>query len=479
MQKIKYTIAIILTIMVTYSCDFLDNKPKGMTIPSNYEDYEKLLNQQSLGNSTSSSILNITDDVHLINREGATASDYVFENKSDDVKNLYRFKGGQLYVSGVKDYDWNSSYDRIFTLNTIINAVMGSKGSTEESKLRLKAEALFSRAFDYFNLVNLYGKHYDATTAATDFGIPYVTKADINQKYVRHTVQEVYDFIFQDLEEAGKSLAEIAPNNFDPIKSDMHSFYSRIYLFMGNFEKALESANKALEANSNLLNLNDYEYADGSTWGRVFLKGDKSVRLPDMESVEANYVKWGGTNLRGNTMLSEEMRTLFTKDLDNSSIDLRKEFYFSEDSVNMGRTDYFPGECAYVLYAYENVGFTSVENILIAAECEARIGSKDRAMTLINKLRDNRIENNIDVTAANNSDALNFILEERRRELVMKGSFRYFDLKRLNKEDQFKKSIVHTVEGVTYTLDPNDPKYIMPINQEILNFNPDMPQYER
>ena len=30
--------------------------------------------------------------------------------------------------------------------------------------------------------------------------------------------------------------------------------------------------------------------------------------------------------------------------------------------------------------------------MLIAAECEARVGSKDNAMSYVNKLRDNRIK---------------------------------------------------------------------------------------
>ena len=42
---------------------------------------------------------------------------------------------------------------------------------------------------------------------------------------------------------------------------------------------------------------------------------------------------------------------------------------------------------------------SSPEIYLIAAECEAREGSIERAIALINKLRDNRIKNNTDIVA--------------------------------------------------------------------------------
>lgn len=52
-------------------------------------------------------------------------------------------------------------------------------------------------------------------------------------------------------------------------------------------------------------------------------------------------------------------------------------------------------------------------------------------------------------------------------------------MKRLNYEDKFKKTVTHTADGETFTLAPNDNRYIFPINQMILNYNPGMPQYER
>lgn len=471
-------LAVSLLISVTGCDDYLNNVPKGMTIPQYMEDYQKLLNSQSLINASDGMLDYLTDNIHLLDKN-ATASYYIYINKDESVRNLYSFKPGQVYVEGTKDYIWNNAYERLFTLNTVINEVMDSKGGSEEAKLRIKAEALFGRAYEYYNLVNTYAKQYNSQTANKDLGIPYLTEADINQKYQRHTVAEVYEKMLADLDEAASHIPDITANRAHPNKAALYSFYAKIYLSMGDYTKALKYANDALALNSALLNLNNYDKAEGTTWGRVYKKGNPSERLPDINHPEANYVKWLSGSLQGSVMLSSEMRDLYKKDL-NGATDLRKEYFFAENQVNLGgSTDYFPGECAFVLYANFNVGFTSTENYFIAAECEARIGSKDKAMQLINTVRNNRMMNNEQLTASTKEEALIKVLEEKRREFCFKGPMRLFDLKRLNLESQFQKTITHTADGETFILPPNDVRSIMPVNKEILNFNPDFPVYER
>ena len=61
-----------------------------------------------------------------------------------------------------------------------------------------------------------------------------------------------------------------------------------------------------------------------------------------------------------------------------------------------------------------------------------------------------------------------------RREMPMLGCTRLIDLKRLNREPEFAKTIVHEVNGVEYKLETNSPKYILPIPPTVLRFNPDM-----
>lgn len=477
-KKLKY-IYILLLLVVASSCkDYLNNPPKGITIPRYVEDYQKLMNSQSLISGSSGSLCYLTDDIHLLDKD-ASAAYYIYINKGESDRNLYSFKPGQVYVDGSKDYIWNNAYGRLYTFNSVINEVMESQGGTESMKLNIKAEALFARAFEYYNLVNTYAKHYSSTTADKDLGVPYITEANINQKYERNTVAQVYTKILEDLKEAEPNIASTVPNKAHPDKAALYSFYAKVYLSMGDYTNALKYANDALDLNSQLLNLNDYEKAEGTTWGRVHLKGNPSQRMPDIDHPEANYIKWLSGSLQGNVMLSQDMRDVYAADLDGA-IDLRKEYFFSEDMADLGGSpNYFPGECAFVLYSYFNVGFTSTENYFIAAECEARIGSKERAMLLINTVRDHRMENSSHLSAINKEDALAKVLDEKRREFCFKGPMRYFDLKRINLEPALQKTIEHYADGETFTLPPNDVRYVFPVNQEILDFNPNFPTYDR
>ena len=228
----KYIYPILCTLLiVSQGCDhFLGNKPKGYAIPEAFEDYVKLLASQSLNSCMSTDAFYLTDDVHLLD-DTVSAADLAYANQDDHERNLYSFKGGQIYTPGSDDNLWNAAYERIYTFNTIINNVLSSTDATDAEKHRLRAEALYQRAFEYLALVNIYARHYHKETAATDYGIPLITKDLVDQTYTRATVAEVYKQIEDDLKEASKSLKEVPINLFHPYSGSLHSFYARLYLY--------------------------------------------------------------------------------------------------------------------------------------------------------------------------------------------------------------------------------------------------------
>lgn len=65
------------------------------------------------------------------------------------------------------------------------------------------------------------------------------------------------------------------------------------------------------------------------------------------------------------------------------------------------------------------------------------------------------------------------------REMPFTGMTRYIDLKRLNLEKRFQKTITRKADGQTWILPPNDNRYILPIPPRVLEYNPEIPQYER
>lgn len=454
------------------SCDdFLGIKPKGILIPETCEHYESLLNYAQLMKSSESYPLYMTDDVFLPYDDVQTGGFIGLELPN---QNLYSF-ASEVYGDGEDDFLWSGSYNRIYTYNVIINNVMNSSGSSDDVKRRVRAEALMGRAFEYLNLVNAYAKHYDKKTADTDPGVPIILEEDINKKNLeRATVQAVYDQIQEDLELAVKDLPEVPVLNAYRASSPVgYGLRARMYLYMANYEEALKNAKLSLEQNDFLLDLKEYKVVDPSKYfGRLDYPSEPADNRENIYIRKPPYVY--GVN--ASVYASEELVNLYDK-YGAKDKDQRFALFFTR-KLGTNSYDYD----LYAPYLAFNVAMSTPEIYLIAAECEARIGGNDgiaKAMAYVNKLRDNRVFDNVALTAATNEEALDIVLEERRRELVMNGCTRLIDLKRLNKEERYAKTIVHDVDGVKHTLEPNDPKYILPIPPNVIRFNPNMEKNER
>jgi hypothetical protein len=76
----------------------------------------------------------------------------------------------------------------------------------------------------------------------------------------------------------------------------------------------------------------------------------------------------------------------------------------------------------------------------------------------------------IPFTATNADDALAKILDERRKELVLRGT-RWMDLRRLNKDSRFAKTVLRKLYGITYLLPPNDNRYTFYIPQSVIDIS--------
>ena len=484
MKKIFFLLIFIVS-TTFISCDrYLDIKPKGYTIPKYYDDYAKLLTDQSLIRVSSAYPSYITDDVNagLANDVNKSA---VWTNLSQYKKNLYTFGNGQIFLPGDTDPLYEPAYNHIYTYNVIINNILNCPDGKDTDKKRVRAEALVARAFEYLVLVNAYAVHYDAATAATDLGVPIVLTEDINAGYKRNTVAEVYAQVKKDLDEALPSLSSVVPNNFHPMKSVCFAFLSRMYLYMGNYAEALTNAQEALKLNSYLTDYKLYTTKLSTTWGRVCLTTDNNIAFPDAnKNNESIWIRLGSSSssaLNAEVYASEDLISTYAQDLPAGAVDKRKSLFFLDGSSKFGTTStvYFPGRVLWGPYVDLNLGLSSSELFLIAAECEARVGDKAKAMEYINTLRNSRISNNQPLVAASNDEALRIVLRERRREMPYLGCTRLIDLKRLNKDPRFAKTITHVQGTDTYTMPANDKRYILPLPPKVIDLNSSIPQYER
>ncbi len=465
MKKVTTILAICVVVMLTGCNDFLDIKPKGEKIPKTVTDYETLLNYESVQKVSDTYPTYLTDDVYLPDVAQGTATPGL-NSVEQSILNLYLFKK-DVFGEAQDDGFWFASYNRIYYYNTVIDNIMNAEGPSEQQKHSIRAEALISRALEYLYLVNGYAKHYDVRTAETDPGVPLILDEDISKKdLVRASVKDVYAQIQSDLQAALPNLpVQPKGNAFRASKAAGYGILAKMYLYMGNYTEALKAANEVLAINNSLLDLKKYAVVKvQSSIGRT--------NVPqDIDNPENIYIKFAPYvyGLSSKVFGSDELISLFSED------DMRLQIYFTKNFRNIPTDKY-----VWAPYLRANLAVSSPEIYLIAAECEAREGSVERAMTLINKLRDNRIKNNTDVVATDRNDALQKVLEERRRELAMSGMVRYIDLKRLNQESQFAKTVTHVTGEGTFSLEPNSPLYVLPIPAKVMRFNKNsMKQNER
>lgn len=465
MKKVTTILAICVVVMLTGCNDYLDIKPKGEKIPKTVTDYETLLNYESVQKVSDTYPTYLTDDVYLPDVAQGTATPGL-NSVDQSILNLYLFKK-DVFGEAQDDGFWFASYNRIYYYNTVIDNIMDAEGPSEQQKHSIRAEALISRALEYLYLVNGYAKHYDVRTADTDPGVPLVLDEDISKKdLVRASVKDVYAQIQSDLQAALPNLpAQPKGNAFRASKAAGYGILAKMYLYMGNYAEALKAANEVLEINNSLLDLKKYAVVKvQSSIGRT--------NVPqDIDNPENIYIKFAPYvyGLSSKVFGSDELISLFSED------DMRLQVYFTKNFRNIPTDKY-----VWAPYLRANLAVSSPEIYLIAAECEAREGSIERAIALINKLRDNRIKNNTDIVATDRNDALQKVLEERRRELAMSGMVRYIDLKRLNQESQFAKTVTHVTGEGTFSLEPNSPLYVLPIPAKVMRFNKNsMKQNER
>lgn len=456
MKNVTTILAICVVVMLTGCNDYLDIKPKGEKIPTTVSDYETLLNYESVQKVSDTYPAYLTDDVFLPDVAEGTATPGL-NSVDQSIRNLYLFKK-EVFGDAQDDGFWFASYNRIYYYNTVIDNIMNADGSDEQQKLSIRAEALISRALEYLYLVNGYAKYYDVRTAESDPGVPLILDEDISKKnLVRASVKDVYAQIQSDLQTALPNLPMQAKGNaFRASKAAGYGVLAKMYLYMGNYAEALKAANAVLEMNNSLLDLKKYAVVKAqSSIGRT--------NVPqDIDNPENIYIKFAPYvyGLSSKVFGSDELISLFSED------DMRLQVYFTKNFRNIPTDKY-----VWAPYLRANLAVSSPEIYLIAAECEAREGSIERAIALINKLRDNRIKNNTDIVATDRNDALQKVLEERRRELAMSGMVRYIDLKRLNQESQFAKTVTHVTGEGTFSLEPNSPLYVLPIPAKVMRFN--------
>lgn len=514
-MKLKiYLYTIAATMMMSGCSSFLKEYSQDTDYVRSWEDLNELLiGDGYLPQFQSDYLANVVDNQYFIHFLGdeldENASSYDNEKSQYDGKErvfgyfTWQARSGQndSYTGFNKENGcWEDIYKHINVTNNVIYCAKNLSESTQSDKLgkeKVDGEARFLRAYYYFFLVNLYGKAYTPNTASTDLGVPIKTSETVEDKsFHRNTVQECYDLILSDLQTAEAELTEYGSQKsiYRADSTAVNFLLSRVYLYMQNWGKAAEYAQKVINSHPDLVQLNTIPQNSGivstSSVENIFSMGSSSlcdITLDEFKSFT----------------ISDSVYNLYS---DN---DLRKTKYiwtygkfhgYKKSDVlgkNISQTEDMP---EYYIYAYESPYskvmydmsdkflFRSSEAYLIKAEAEAYMGHDEEARALINTLRQYRYKSGSDYkVTASGQELVKLIRDERERELCLEGQ-RWFDLRRYAVCEKYpeSRSITHHYYYYVnrestqktachiFTLKPNDWGYVLPIPNETLVANPGM-----
>jgi starch-binding outer membrane protein, SusD/RagB family len=158
--------------------------------------------------------------------------------------------GGELNISVYDGNDlWGYHYKALLNLNSALDALaMGKVNASQEVLDQLTGQAKFLRAWNYFQLVRLYG------------GVPLYTEGEspILNPEARATVAEVYAQIVSDLTDASTKLPPSWPSDKHgrPTSGTANGLLAKVYITMAtaplnetsNYALAAAAAKKVMDA---------------------------------------------------------------------------------------------------------------------------------------------------------------------------------------------------------------------------------------
>jgi hypothetical protein len=328
-------------------------------------------------------------------------------------------------------------YYRIIANANMILANVDRASGEDGPKAIVKGQAQAYRAWAYWNLVQMYGKRYDATSNNTQLGVPLVL-TNTTQPLPRATVAQVYAQINKDIDDAivnlaGYDMAEIDNRSHISLNA-AKGIKARIALTMQDWATA---ATNAAEAREGVLLMTNADYQAGFNdyknrewiWGSHQNSEQTTYFYSFFAFMSANY---NSSNVRTNpkainSVLYEKM----------SATDVRRKVWSPDGTgvpVPSGgiKPPYINKK--FLVATSSSIGdvplMRAAEMYLIEAEAKARLHQDGAAADVLYELMSNRDPQYTRSTATGDA-LLEEILTNRRIELWGEG-FRFYDLKRMH-----------------------------------------------
>jgi len=437
--KKYFTICIVASFSLFVSCEsILDEKSDyKLAIPETLGEFQALLDRY-------------TDILGEYNASGEVSSDdyYLTDNdfnalRNEEDKRLYTWQSSFVATNSGIGNDWLRTFKPIYVANAVLHEIKQKKILGADY---IKGQALTIRASRYLDALQVWAPVYNKSTSHTDLGLPLRNDPDMNLPSIRASVEDTYNFIINDLNEALEVLPELETSIVRPNRGLVNGLLARAYLYRGQYSEALEYALKGLEFKSNLIDFNSLNSLDKYPIKDLNIEQFYRVTMRLAPQLNAPIAR-----------IPKDLYDLYHED------DLRKEMFFTPhtDGTILFRGTYSGSASARI------TSITSGELYLVAAECYARLNQVNQSVNMLNLLLKNRWKSGRYIEIANGNNILDLVLIERRKELLMRG-LRWPDIKRLNR-DGASINLTRIVNGIKYTLPANDKRFAISIPEEIID----------
>ncbi|MBL0882244.1 MAG: RagB/SusD family nutrient uptake outer membrane protein [Chitinophagaceae bacterium] len=333
-----------------------------------------------------------------------------------------------------------------------------------------RGEALAVRALLHFDIARLYAKTFTNATN-TDSVAPYIVSTAATQLPSKEPVRGFYNKIVADLV-AAEPLIAVNNGTGKLNRAAVNGLLSRVYLYMGDYARAITAANQALGTNPVLPSLADFArvWTDETSNGVLFKVLNTSQ--DDINTPGVNYYQITSGNIRSEYVAEYNLRQAF------SATDVRTTAYIVTSPYNGVQQNHvikYRGRIGGNLGVLDVKILRTAEVLLNRAESNARLGNETAALADLNLLGAQRYANYQPITNLSGAALITEILKERRLELAFEGD-RFFDLKRLNLPINRDGTRGDRADGTGTTylflnMAANDHRFQLPYPNSEINFN--------
>ena len=379
--------------------------------------------------------------------------DLVYSGSSTAFSEFYQ--GRIMTINSTNRNIWAGLYGIIYQCNDVLDHIAVNPRLFGTSVNGLVGEMSFLRAYAYFLLVNLYGN------------VPLVTSTDVGANSIAHREETkiVYDQIATDLTTVTDKLPLAYPTagKARATRWAALALLARISLYQEEWALAEAYASEVIESGN-------FSLLDGSAITEVFAEDNAEAifQLATRQgypTVSPQLLPTSSTTVP-QYFLSADLL------IDMEADDLRRSNWVGEMTVTVGGEPtmyYFPRKYIntttnIVRSEYLNV-LRLAELYLIRAEARVQLGNLVGAWSDVTKVRERAgVDAPMPKAAA---EMLTVIKRERRIELFMEGSHRFFDLKRWGMlDDEVGSMKPQWISGSA----------LLPIPEEEIRYNRNMTQ---